>query len=369
MQAPRTALPSALLTAPLVLAACASAPVRILLEHAAPADHLIQPGEEHFAHLWQLTFDGENAEGYFSSRGGQLVFQRRGGEIECDRIFVLDPFGEMRQVSSGRGACTCAFFLPDDRHVIFASTQGSHEDCPPKPDRSKEYAWAIYAEHDIYVHDLDTGEERVLIAGPGYDAEATVSPRGDRIVFTSTRSGDIELWTSDLEGGDLRQVTKTIGYDGGAFFSHAGDWLVYRTTAFTPGAEEAEHARYRDLLAQNLVRPHSMEVMMIRPNGTGRWQVTHLGGANWAPYFFPDDQRIIFSSNHHDDPSDGIDFELFAIGTDGKNLERITWYDEGRGKNFDSFPMFSRDGRYLVFASNRGEAEPGVTNLFIAEWQ
>ena len=325
--------------------------------------------EVHLGEVRQLTFGGENAEAYFSFRGGQLSMQRRWDGVDCDRIFVMDALGTSRQISNGRGTTTCAYFLPGDEHVLYASTQAVHEECPPRPDRSKGYAWALYPEYDIYQQHLTSGTERVLIGGPGYDAEATVSPRGDQIVFTSTRSGDVELWITDIEGQNPRQVTRELGYDGGAFFSHDGRWLVFRATAFDEENLQAEHDRYRDLLAHDLVRPHTMEVAIIRPDGSGRFQVTDLGGANWAPYFFPDDRRIIFSSNHHDGPENGIDFELFAIDVTGRRLERITHFDGGPGKNFDSFPMFSRDGRYLAFSSNRGDGPPGDTNVFIAEWR
>lgn len=330
------------------------------------ADELIREGEVHFKRLWRLTFDGENAEAYWNPAGDRLVFQRRWAGIECDRIFVTPAeSGEYRQVSDGRGTTTCSYFLPDGEHVLYGSTNAVHESCPPKPDMSMGYAWAIYNEFDIYIQNLETGEERLLVGGPGYDTEATVSPMGDRIVFTSTRSGDLELWTCALDGTDLRQVTDKTGYDGGAFFSHDGKWLVFRTTAFDPTKLEEQQAQYRELLANDLIRPHSMEIMIVRPDGSERTQVTHLGNANWAPYFYPNDDRIIFCTNHHSMNKGGaMNFDLFAIDPDGQNLERITFED-----SFDSFPMFSPDGRYLVFGSNRGGAIPTDTNLFIAEWQ
>src|SRR6185436_18475730 len=193
------------------------------------ADALIAPGEEHFAHLWMLTTDGDNAEAYWSNSGDGLVFQRRSPDhgIECDRIFVLGKDGPPRQVSSGRGKTTCAYFLPGDRRVLYASTQGLLDACPPPIDpaeyRKLGYFWPIYPEFDIWVQDLGSDIPRRLTETYGYDAEATLSPRGDRIVFTSSRSGDLELWTCDLEGGDPVQVTDELGYDGGAFFSHDGN--------------------------------------------------------------------------------------------------------------------------------------------------
>ncbi len=338
---------------------------------AVRCDHLIEPGERpYFAELWQVTFGDQNAEAYWSFAGDRLAMQvtspKRG--FECDRIFVTgDASTPLRQISNGRGVTTCSFFMPGDREVLYASTHMGHDTCPTKP-RAEGYIWMVWPDYDVYVADLETLDERTLITGYGYDAEATVSPRADRIVFTSTRSGDLELWTSALDGSDLRQVTDTLGYDGGAFFSHDGQRLVFRATAWTPGKEAEEQAQYKDLLSRWMVRPQAMEIFTIGVDGTERRQVTALGGANFAPYFHPDDQRIIFSSNHHSGGR-GLNFDLFSIKPDGSDLQRITHFDGPPGKQFDSFPMFSPDGQWLAFASNRGDGIPGDTNVFIARWK
>lgn len=333
---------------------------------AAPADGLIESGETHFAHLWRLTSHVDNAaEGYWSFGGDRLCYQAMPNGVACDRIFVTDLAGAApQQISNGFGVTTCSYFLPGDRALIYASTHAHEVDCPPRPDMSQGYVWPVHPEYDIYVHDLATGRERAWTSVYGYDAEATVSPLGDRVVFTSTRSGDLELWTADLDGRHLVQVTNTPGYDGGAFFSHDGQWLVFRATAFTPGKEEAETQAYFELLRAWKVRPTAMEIMLIRPDGSDRRRVTNLGKASFAPYFFPGDRRIIFASNYLDTSKSGRGFDLFAIDVDGKNLERITTYEL-----FDSFPMFSPDGRWLAFASNRGGSQPHETNLFIAQWR
>lgn len=348
----------------LLLPSCASLPAPSPIPGAVPADALIEPGERHFARLWKVTTGGENAEGYWSFAGDRLVFQRTDAEhgIACDRIFVTEAQGGLRQVSDGRGVTTCGYFLPDGRSVLFASTQGSAETCPPPLDHSQGYTWRVHPEYDLWRADLEGGGVERLTESWGYDAEATLSPRGDRLVFTSSRSGDLELWTADLDGRNPTQVTDQLGYDGGAFFSHDGARLVFRSTCFTPGKEAEEHALYRQLLAEWKVRPHSMELMLVDADGANRRQLTRLGGANFAPYFYPDDSRVIFSSNHHE--TGARNFDLFAIGVDGEELERITTY-----AGFDSFPMFSPDGRYLVFASNRGGAQAGETNLFVAAWR
>ena len=361
--APLRALPLAgllPLLLPLLGASCAAVPP---LPGVVPADELIQPGELRFRRLWRLTRGGENAEGYWSFAGDRLVLQRRNRDegVDCDRIYVTGADG-LEQVSSGRGTTTCGYFLPGDREVVFASTQEHAEACPPPLDYSQGYVWKVHPEHDLWVHDLESGAERRLTTEWGYDAEATVSPLGDRIVFTSTRSGDLEIWTMDLDGSNPVQVTDEPGYDGGAFFSHDGQRLVFRTTGFTPGAERQELATYRELLADWKVRPHSMDIMLVDADGANRRRLTDLGGASFAPYFYPDDRRVIFSSNWRD--AKGRDFDLWAVGVDGERLERITTYE-----GFDSFPMFSPDGRWLVFASNRGGLVAGETNLYLAEWR
>ena len=358
-----------LLSALFPLAACASAP-ECPIPGAVAADHLIQPGEEHIAHLWQLTWGGENAEAYWSFAGDRLSLQRRQPEegVDCDRIYVTGE-GELELVSTERGVTTCSYFMPDDQRVLFASTHAAHETCPAPPDRSRGYVWALHPEFDIYVRDLQDNSLTPLVSGPGYDAEATVSPTGDRIVFTSTRSGDIELWTCGLDGSDQVQVTDVPGYDGGAFFSHDGERLVFRSTAFSEERAEEELADYRALLSDDLVRPSNMEIYVCDVDGGNRRQVTSLGKANFAPFFSPDDSKVIFSSNHHDGRRPALNFDLFTVDLESGDLEQVTHYDEGRGKQFDSFPMFSPDGQWLAFSSNRGAGASGETNVFVALWK
>jgi len=350
------------------LAACASSPRRPAgdcpIPGAEPADELIEDGERHFARLWRLTRDGENAEAYWSYDGRRLVLQRRNPAegIDCDRIFVTrDDSPGLVQVSSGRGATTCSYFLPGDQEILFASTQGEMAACPHKPDYAQGYVWMLHPEFEIYARELATGRERLLVGGPGYDAEATLSRDGRHMVFTSTRSGDLELWVGRSDGSGLRQVTDRPGYDGGAFFSHDGERLVFRSTVFDEGEEEQQLADYRKLLKEWKIRPNKLEIFTCLRDGSERRQVTELGAASFAPYFFPDDQRILFASNH---VAGGRNFDLYAVDAEGGPVERVTTYE-----GFDSFPMFSPCGRYLAFSSNRGGSEPGETSVYVALWR
>jgi TolB protein len=324
------------------------------------------PEETHFAGLRQLTFAGENAEAYLSFAEDRLIFQSTRDGLECDQIFTMALDGSgVEMVSSGKGRTTCSYFLPGDQRIVYASTHAAADDCLPPPDRSKGYVWKLYDEFDIYVANADGSNPVVLAASPGYDAEATVSPTGDAIVFTSTRDGDPELYLMNLDGTDVRRLTEAPGYDGGAFFNFDGTQIVWRANR-PQGADE--QAKYEELRTEGLVRPTRLELMVMNADGSNQRQITHNGAANFGPFWHPDGHRILFSSNLGD--PEGRNFDLYLIDLEREvetnsepAPERVT-YDP----QFDGFPMFTRDGKQLVFASNRHSAAQGDTNVFLADW-
>lgn len=321
------------------------------------------PQEKHFKNVRQLTFGGDNAEAYFSFDNSKIVFQvtNEKWNTHCDQIYYsgIDNFSPTL-LSTGSGRTTCSYFLPGDTTILYASTHLAGSECPPKPAprADHKYVWAIYDSFDIFIADLKGNIIKRLTNTPGYDAEATVSPKGDIIVFTSVRNGDIDLYTMNIDGSDVKQVTHELGYDGGAFFSPDGKKLIFR--ASRPKTEE-EIKTYKDLLKQGLVMPTDMEIFTCNVDGTNMKQITHLGGANWAPYFTADGKKIIFSSNH---VTKGYHFNLWMCNADGTGLEQIT-YDNV----FDAFPVFSRDGKKLIWSSNRNNGGAHALNLFIANWK
>jgi len=324
----------------------------------SPRDPLRDVREGRLRNIRQLTFGGENAEAYYSPDGLMLVLQSTHPPYECDQIFVMPvATGEQRLISTGRGRTTCAYYVPSPLQIIFSSTHHVDPGCPPTPDYSRGYVWPLYG-YDIFTVRPDGTGIRALTDEPGYDAEATVSNDGQRIVFTSTRDGDLDIYTMAIDGSDVRRVTNTLGYDGGAFYSPDDTRLVYR--AHHPRDPETID-RYRKLLAEGLIEPRQLDIMIVDVDGSNVRQVTDNGAANFDPYWHPDGERIIFSSNMHDER--GRNFDLYLIREDGTDLERITWVD-----TFDGFPMFSPDGRQLVFASNRNSVERGETNVFVADW-
>ncbi len=355
-------------------AACESSqsgPARPAEAYDPAADSLRFPGEVHLRNVRQLTFGGNNAEAYWSFDDGQLIFQSDWDKINsqgCDQIYVMNADGSAladgqpyRLVSTGLGRTTCGYFLPDGR-VLYASTHAANRECPETTRFAEgRYVWPIYPEYDVYAAGADGSDPQVLIDGPGYDAEATVSPDGRYVVFTSTRSGDLDLWRYDLQTGETIQLTDDLGYDGGAFFSRDSKQLVWR--ASRPTGQDAEI--YQQLLGQHLVEPSALNLFVADVDGANARQVTDLPGANWAPFFHPSGRQIIFTSNHHTLEQGGRVFDLFLVNTDGTGLQQVT-----HSGTFDAFPMFSFDGARLVFASNRNVSRTPTrdTNIFVADW-
>ena len=333
--------------------------------------------ERHLTNIRQLTFGRQNAEAYFSFNGTKLIFQstndwtkdssaspRRPAEsgLGCYQMYVMDVESRtVRMVSTGKGATTCGYFYPGDSRVLYSSTHAAAPDCPPKPKRDGAYRWAL-DDYDIYSANLDGQDTQRLTSSPGYDAEATISPDGKTIVWTSVKDGDLDLYTMNLDGSSVRRLTNDIGYDGGPFFSPDSKKIVYRAAHPT---DPSEVAKYKELLAQRLVEPGQLEIFVMNADGSGKKQVTTTGASNFSPYFHPDGTRIIFSSNIETRGEGGgrPSFHLYLVRDDGTGLERLTM--EG---HFNSFPMFSPDGKRLVWVSDRNAKEPGEFNVFLADW-
>lgn len=336
--------------------------------HQVASDSLHYKDEKHFTNIRQLTFGGDNAEAYWSYDGKMIVFQRTSVKdgIPCDQIYVgkVPEAGEpftYKLVSTGTGRTTCAFFTKDNKHIVYASTHEGSNECPPPVDRSKygnKYIWPIYDSYDIYMADLNGKIQKKLTNAKGYDGEATISPDGKTMVYTSMMNGDLDLYLMDLETGSVKQITTDLGYDGGAWFSPDGKKIVWRASRPRTAEETKE---YKELLEEGLVAPTRMEVFIANADGSDIKQITDLGQANWAPNFMPDG-NIIFCSNH--EYPRGFPFNMYTMKADGTSIEKIS-----RDRGFDAFPMFSPDGKKIIFSSNRNNGGTRDTNIFIADWE
>ncbi len=322
---------------------------------------LVDPREKHLTKIRQLTFGGENAEAYFNEDGSKFTYQKRKGGtgFNCDQIFEFDlKTGKSRLVSTGKGRTTCAYYTKGGRRILYASTHLSGPNCPPEPDRSHGYVWPLYPSYEIFSVAVDNPKDLVQIThNPGYDAEATVCYKTGKVLFTSLRNGDLDLYVMNPDGSGVKRITHSLGYDGGGFFSASGKAIVWRGNHPT---KEKDKQDYLALLKKNLVRPTRMDLFVADANGNNIQQLTDNGKANFAPFFYPDEKRVIFASNI-DSPRV---FHIYSVDIATKKIERITY-----SSRFNSFPMFSPDGKYLIFSSNRNNAKKGETNLFLAEWK
>ena len=321
-------------------------------------------GETRLSNIRQLTNGGENAEAYWSADAKFITFQSTREGRTCDQQYVMKADGtDVRRVSNGDGKTTCGWFLPGGKRLIFASSHAHQKECPKRPDPSSGYVWPLDP-FDIYAVNADGTDLKRITNYNVYTAESVLSPDGKKVVFTSMKDGDLDIYTMNVDGTDVKRLTSTPGYDGGPWWSPDGTKIVYR--AHHP-ADETQLADYRKLLAQNLVRPSRVELFVMNADGSDNRQVTALGGANFGPSWTPDGKKIIFSSNFVAPRSGNFDLYLVdaaASKAGADAIERATF-----DATFDGFPMFSPDGRKLIWASNRHSTKPTETNLFIADWK
>lgn len=318
-----------------------------------------ETGGNWLSNIRQLTSGGQNAEAYWSPDGTRLIFQSTRGDLKCDQIFMMNADGShQHMVSTGKGRTTCGYFLPDGKHILYASTQLATDACPPPVDHSKGYMWAVYSSYDIFEANLDGSSLKRLTEAAGYDAEATVNWKTNKIIYTSLSSGDLDLWTMNLDGSHKKQITTSFGYDGGAVFSRDGSRIAWR--ANHPGTPDAKKV-YSDLLRDNLTSPMKMELFVADAHGRNTRQITNFNCASFAPTFTPDGKQILFSSNRHD--CDGRKFELYLINLDGTHLRQVTNFG-----TFTAFPEFSPDGRKLAFVSDWKASARYEFNVFTADW-
>jgi hypothetical protein len=357
----------ALVLAPLLvgvgpLVACADDPPPAAVP-PPPVAAFIRTDEGHLSGLRKLTARGANGAPRWSWAGDQLVFQTRAVDAAgaCPRVTRLslralgDP-SALASIVDGEAPA----FLPGDHDVVYAAAPS----CGPAAASPAPFApFAPLARLDPALDlfrtraDGSTTPTR-LTATPGYDGEAATCGKTGAVVFTSMRDGDPDLYRMDADGGQVVRLTATAGYDGGAAFDADCTHIVWQ--AWHPKGQELEV--YKKQLADNALRPPTLELWMANADGTDARQVTSLDALSWAPTFYPSESRVLFASGFGG--ASARDVDLWAIDLDGTNLERVT-----TAPGFDGAPAFSPDGKSLAFASER--ATPlgrSDTHVLVARW-
>ena len=332
----------------------------VLANEVAPESRLINNAR-------QLIYEGKRSgEGYFHPDGNLLIFQsEREDANPFYQIYLLDLLsGESARVSNGQGKTTCAFFQPGTSRVLFASTHHDPE-APAKQKaelefrasgKQRRYAWDYDAAMDIFSAGQDGTQIQRLTDAPGYDAEASFSPDGRLIVFSSLRGGYDhpltpeekqrvekdpawfgEIYLMNADGSEQRRLTSAPGYDGGPFFSPDGQRIVWR------------HFDESGMIA---------DVWTMKTDGTDKRRLTDFKCMSWAPYYHPSGQYLIFTSNKL-----GFDnFELFLVDVNGEREPVRVSFTAG----FDGLPVFSPEGKRLAWTS--GRTADGKSQIFLGEW-
>ena len=332
-----------------------------------PAGAAAHHEREFVSRVRRLTVEGKRAgEGYWSPVGTLLVFQsERDPANPFYQIYVLDlATGETKRISPGMGKTTCAFFRPGTDQILFASTHHDPKSKQYQDDelafrasgKERRYAWDYDPEMEIYAVSEKTKEIQRLTNARGYDAEASYSPDGQWIAFSSMRDaynralseaekkqlatdpsffGEIYIMRAD--GSGQRRLTNVSGYDGGPFFSPDGKRIVWRRFD--------EQGLIADVWTMNL-------------DGSDQKQVTNFKAMSWAPYIHPSGEYLLFASNKL-----GFEnFEVFMVDIDGKKEPVRVTYSDG----FDGLPVPSPDGTQLAWTSSRGGGREG--QIYLAQW-
>jgi len=249
----------------------------------ATSSPLTVPEEtKHLKNVRQLTFGGQSARSLFlPRRQNTWIFSTKAKAFHATNLH--DCRGHARRkarhaklVSTGKGRTTCSYFFPSGDRVLFSSTHAASPDCPPKPiTRTLRLADLRYLSN-LYAK-ADGSELKQLTHARGYNAESTVTRDGKHIVFTSTRNGDLDIYTMNADGSNVKQLTNELGYDGGPFWSY--DARKSSTARASQNAEEI--AEYKDLLSKGLIRPGNLEIWVMNADGSNKHQVTRNGAANF----------------------------------------------------------------------------------------
>jgi TolB protein len=191
---------------------------------------------------------------------------------------------------------TIAFssFGPIDTDVFIANARGENAK-PLVPSASLDYnasfspdgTWVFFTSEragsaDIYrVHSDGRGLER-LTNDPAFDDQAAISPDGKYMAFVSTRSGQADIWLMDLTTRTYKNITNDPGGDFRPAWSPDGKWI-----AFSSDRDSTKPTF-------NIAIMQSTEIYVMHPDGSGLRRLTHDQALAGSPTWSRDGRQIVY---------------------------------------------------------------------------
>ncbi|MBK8038844.1 MAG: M28 family peptidase [Verrucomicrobiaceae bacterium] len=315
----------------------------------------------------QLTFEGRRAgEGYFNADGTKMIFQSEREEGNpFYQIYLMDlETGDQERISPGMGKTTCAWIHPDGKRVLFAST---HTDANSKKLQEAEYEERKTSKVRKYSWDYDE---------------------------------HYEIWEYTLADKKLKNLTNARGYDAEGGWSPDGKKMVFASNrqAYETKLSKEDEERLK------IDKQHFMEIYTADADGSNVKRLTNVPGYDGGPFFSADGQRICW---RRFTPKGDV-AEVWTMNVDGSDQKPLTklgamswapyfhpsgeylifttnlngfanfelYLVDAAGKHapvrvtttdgFDGLPVFSPDGKKLSWTS--GRASGGQSQIFIADW-